>query len=549
MMPDPTASPESRVIALTRPVAGNDARWRGVLAAGADAVWEWEVDAGRIRCSASWAVVFGSAPGERALTLEEWEDRIHPEDRAATRAGMAAYLDEPGDAPYRIEHRLRCADGTYRWMLTRGGILTRASNGRPSRVVGTQTDVTPRHDVEAELERCRDQLTLAHADLERVSRLKDDFLANMSHELRTPLSGVLALAETLQEEILGTLNPEQKRAIGTILESGQHLAELIGDLLDLAKVESGNLPLALAVWEVRELCESSLRLIRQAALKRQVRLETQLPPPGCRFRVDRRRFKQILVNLLTNAVKFTPAGGRVGLRVETDPDAGRLRIEVWDTGTGIAPQDLPRVFERFFQAEGTFGHRRGGSGLGLSLVQGLVLLHGGRVAAASELGQGSRFTVELPWQQEREVPGDGNPERGTAGMHPPGGWRVLIVEDNAVIARALMVQLQHRGYRVEWTADGAAALATIRELRPEVVLLDVQMEGQNGLELTRAVRADPDPTVAGLPIVALTALAMPGDQERCLAAGMNAYLAKPVPFEALEATLADVYRGRTPAPT
>ena len=272
---------------------------------------------------------------------------------------------------------------------------------------------------------------------------------------------------------------------------------------------------------------------------------------------DAKRLKQMLVNLLSNAVKFTEAGGRVSLEVQTDAEAGVARFSVEDTGIGMHPEGMERLFQPFIQLDSSLNRQHEGTGLGLALVRRLAELHGGSVTVASEPGKGSRFTIALPYAppelmaaqqlasafpfvEERalhlEVAG---PEMAcvappSAAPRPANG-RILLVEDNEINIIAIGTYLQDRGYHVEVARNGREALASVGEARPDVVLMDIQMPEMEGLEATRQLRAQP--TYAALPIIALTALAMPGDRERCLAAGANEYLTKPVSLKGLVAII------------
>ncbi|NTU81709.1 MAG: PAS domain S-box protein, partial [Chloroflexales bacterium] len=240
-------------------------------------------------------------------------------------------------------------------------------------------------------------LSLANAELARAARLKDEFLASMSHELRTPLTGILGRAEALQEAIYGPVTAEQVAALHSIGESGQHLLELINDILDLSKIESGRLSLEYATLEVDLLGTMSIRMVAQIAQVKRIALTSRFDGLVQRLVADERRLKQILVNLLSNAVKFTPEGGQVGLEVQGNPEQQTVTFTVWDTGIGIVAEDLPKLFQPFVQLDSSLNRQYTGTGLGLALVGRLAQAHGGSVAVESTLGQGSRFSVTLPW--------------------------------------------------------------------------------------------------------------------------------------------------------
>ncbi|HHH39101.1 MAG TPA: response regulator [Sedimenticola sp.] len=385
------------------------------------------------------------------------------------------------------------------------------------------------------------ELHLANARLSRTAQAKDRFLATMSHELRTPLTSILGISEILGDQAYGPLNPQQLQASRTIHESATHLLALINDILDLAKVEAGRMELQLDQVAVGQLCEASLRLIQQPAREKGLHVTLEMADESAVITGDGRRLKQLLVNLLGNAVKFTPEGGAIGLEVRGERDAGRIRLTVRDSGIGIPPERIPHLFKPFVQLDSELSRRYRGTGLGLAIVQRIADLHGGSVSVESVPGQGSRFHVDLPWHGNPgddwppEAGSDGRPGgEDTTGAQPPDA-RLLLVEDNAQNAEMFATYLRHRGYRVTIAGDGAEAVVKAMELLPEMVLMDIQMPGMDGLEATRRIRRIPE--MQRRPIIALTALAMPGDRERCLEAGADAYLSKPVGMKELERTI------------
>jgi PAS domain S-box-containing protein len=397
-------------------------------------------------------------------------------------------------------------------------------------------DITERKRMQDALSRHRDALRQANADLARAARLKDEFLASMSHELRTPLNAVLGMAEVLQENLVGTLNDRQMACVRSIDESGRHLLALINDILDLSKIEAGKLELQIGHVDVRVVCEASLRMIRPAAHAKQQRLTFVCDTALTRVRADERRLKQMLVNLLGNAVKFTPEGGSVGLEAYADTDSGQVLFTVWDTGIGIAAKDQAALFHPFTQLDHGMTKQHAGTGLGLSLVRRLSELHGGSVSVESELGQGSRFTIVLPWEttlrpgRTTPVPPPSIRERRTSSLLPiptlEQGPTVLVVDDNEPSLRMLQEWLSMNKYRVLVARNGVDAVDVVAAEPVEAVLMDIQMPGMDGLSAIKAIRKEL--MRQALPIIAMTALAMPGDRERCLSAGANEYVSKPV---------------------
>ncbi|MCB1759991.1 MAG: response regulator [Gammaproteobacteria bacterium] len=380
------------------------------------------------------------------------------------------------------------------------------------------------------------ELHLVNLELARTARAKDEFLATMSHELRTPLTSILGISEMLVDQLYGPLQQQQIKVIDTIHESGNHLLTLINDILDVVKVEAGKMELAWDTVPVVQLCEASLRLIGQSAKRKKLQVTSELDPLCGTLQCDARRMKQLLVNLLGNAVKFTPEGGSIGLRVSTDNAKGQICFTVWDTGIGI-PEELQRkLFQPFVQLDSQLTRRYSGTGLGLALVYRMAELHGGRVSVESTPGEGSRFSVHLPWQTE-QVMQEAALEKSYQQAADPvrGRPRLLLADDNKINADMLARYLRSMGYEVTLAPDGVEVVASALADPPDIILMDIQLPNMDGLEATRRLRGHA--RLRNTPIIALTALAMPGDRERCLEAGVNDYLSKPVGLKELHQVL------------
>jgi len=596
-----------------------------------------------------------------------WKNALHPEDR-----------HRPHDAwDEATKHLHFIYENTYRFVHADGELVWASGKIAPMRdgetllgYVGTMENITQRVQTEATLRQRSEELSAANAALAKAAKLKDEFLASMSHELRTPLTGILALAEALQKQVYGPLTPKQLKSLHTIEESGRHLLDLITDILDLSKIEAGRFELQIGLNAADEICQASLRLVRQMAQAKKQSVSYSLSPMDLRVQTDPRRLKQMLVNLLSNAVKFTPEGGALGLQVEGDATHDQVRFSVWDKGIGIAADDMPRLFHAFVQLDSSLSRQYAGTGLGLTLVQRMAELHGGGITVESEVGHGSRFTITLPWHstsptidapekfalpalpqlvllvedslvtteqitrylQEmgvqsvsqalatglvdkaaelqpgvilldlylpdksgwdalHELKADPRTQKipvvitsvmedraralelgataylvkpvSLADLHstlsqiarpspmpPPTPWpaappvasrpatataSLLLAEDNETNISILSDYLESQGYQVTVARHGAEAVERALQAPPDLILMDIQMPGMDGLEATRRVRAEP--ALAQVPIIALTALAMPGDRERCLAAGANDYLMKPVSLDVLIKTI------------
>ncbi|GAB4434505.1 MAG: hypothetical protein Kow0031_16250 [Anaerolineae bacterium] len=380
------------------------------------------------------------------------------------------------------------------------------------------------------------ELSRANAQLSRAARLKDEFLASMSHELRTPLNAVLSMSEALQEEVYGQLNGKQQHALKNIETSGRHLLSLINDILDLSKIEAGKFDLQPDSVLVEQLCQASLLFVKQTAHKKGIKVSSSFDGRVKFITADERRLKQILVNLLSNAVKFTPEGGAIGLEVQGDDARQAVAFTVWDTGIGIPNDKLADLFQPFVQLDSKLSRRYAGTGLGLALVQRMVEMHGGSVAVESTPDEGSRFTVWLPWHAQPEPKTDDTPtQHPSLAATASSSGTILLVEDHEFNLNTLTDYLSMQGFTVITATNGKEAIERARESTPNLILMDIQMPEMDGLEAIRRLRADP--AFVALPIIALTALAMPGDRERCLAAGANDYISKPISLNGLTKTI------------
>jgi PAS domain S-box-containing protein len=391
------------------------------------------------------------------------------------------------------------------------------------------------------------ELSRANAELAKAARLKDEFLAGMSHELRTPLNSILGFAEILQNGVFGPLNERQLKFANNIEESGVHLLAVINDILDLSKVEAGKMELEIGPLSVEAVCEASLRMVKQLALKKQLQVAETIIDQVAEIQADERRVKQMLVNLLSNAVKFTPEGGQIGLEVRGDEAERVVHFTVWDTGIGIVPEDLKRLFQPFVQLDSRLARQYSGTGLGLSLVFRMAELHGGSVSVESQVNQGSRFTFSLPWP--KPVSGvssaaESSPEISLTGLAVSQNgqpYRILLADDNEDNIGLFQDYLEAIGFQVLVVRNGKEAIERTQEEQPDLILMDIQMPVMDGLEATRCLRSDA--ALASIPIITVTSLAMPGDRERCLEAGANDYLSKPIHLEKLVKMIKAQLRG------
>lgn len=384
-------------------------------------------------------------------------------------------------------------------------------------------------------------LTAANQELESAAKIKDDLLSTMGHELRTPLNAVLSLSRILQEQLGQVLTERQRESFRVIESSGQHLLELINDILDLSKLQAGKMLLRIESVDIEPLCTAAVDIVRQQAEQKQIHLSVQQDSRVHAIQADQLRIKQVLVNLLSNAVKFTPAGGAVGIEIASDAEQGQVHFTVRDTGIGIAAHDLPNLFKPFVQIENAQRPQQPGTGLGLALSQRLARQHGGDIFVESTPGVGSRFTLVLPWRIS-DAPAVNEAEEAPAQAPPLADRRrlVLLAEDNEANIFALTEYLEMYGVPVVVARTGPDALELARTENPGLVLMDINLPRLDGLEVIRRLRAIEG--YADLPIAVTTALS--GNSERLRDSGANHYLGKPIDLDKLDQLL-DLYFAKT----
>lgn len=394
-----------------------------------------------------------------------------------------------------------------------------------------EREVAVRRNAEQKLAEQVEDLEEARDRALAAIEAKSLFFANMNHELRTPLTGVIGMSTQLEREALGPLNEKQHEYLSHIVQSGDHLLSLINDLLDLARVESGEDELPLEPVSIGFALTDSITFVDELALSRQISLIAEIPDDLPLVIGDDRRLKQVFVNLLSNAIKFTQVGGSVEMVVTTQ--GSTIEVAVIDTGIGIAAEDMNRIFQPFEQARKTVPESKG-TGLGLALTKQLVELLGGSISVESELGVGSRFTVSLARSEIpalREAAGQsraiGPDERSDASN----SVRVLLAEDDKISQLFVFDALSAAGFEVAIADNGREAVDRAATFRPDAVLMDMRMPVMGGLEATRLLKASP--STQDIPVIALTAQAMPGDDEQCYEAGCDGYLTKPIDISEL----------------
>ncbi len=520
-------------------------------------IWDWDLDSNTVYFSPEWKRQLGYGDHELASSFQVWESLLHPEDHERSLATIEAYLSVRA-SEFELEHRLRHKDGSYRWILARGTII-KDEGALSSRMVGIHLDVTDRKMGE-------EMLRQAKEAAEAASRAKSQFLANMSHEIRTPMNGVLGMAELLLRCALGD---KERHLTESIHRSGTVLLALINDILDFSKIEAGKLQLETIPFEIRRTIQDAVDLAMPEAQKKHLKLSWHVASDIPAYLLgDPMRLRQIIVNLVGNAVKFT-AQGVIEVAVSVESHCGErhgLWFTIRDTGIGISPEAQAHIFAAFSQADGSTTRKYGGTGLGLAIVKQLVALMGGHVEIESAPGEGSTFRFSAYFKQCDSVQSlqpSSAEGRGTDAqllIHSAEGSeqvRILLVEDNPVNREVACGMLETLNLRIDTAENGREAVAAVESAEYALIFMDCQMPEMDGFTATQLIRereastAPPSPltvhrSVTHVPIVALTAHAMQGDREVCLAAGMDDYLTKPFTLSQLEQVLARWVFNRRP---
>ena len=572
-----------------------------VLQATGEGIWDWDLSTGLVRHNDRWVDILGMDPALVHGTVDEFSALLHPDDRELVMVELNACL--AGRKPYRSEHRMVRPDGEVIWVLDRGDVVERKSDGAPSRMVGSISDITQSKLAEQQLLDARKRTEALNDELTQTLQLmremakeataanqaKSEFLANMSHEIRTPLNGILGMTQLM---LYTPLAAEQQGFAKAIETSGESLLSIVNDILDFSKIEAGKLELEHVDFDLKQLLDELAGLVglhvREKKLALHQYLNADVPT---RLHGAHQRLRQVLLNLVANAVKFTHRGS-VTVQVSLVPDSGSrlcLRFEVQDTGIGIASESLGDLFQPFRQVDGAGTRQYGGTGLGLSISKRLVTLMYGHIGVNSRPNQGSTFWFEVPLQLAQSVvqapepitiisKSDSRPDLGSdmvsvqaseTPVEPPvvvrgavahgddvgparaapsvaskhAGLDVLLVEDNAINQALAKALLQRMGHAVTAVNHGKEALQVLATRTFDCVLMDCQMPVMDGFEATRQLRTglsgalQPD-----IRVIAMTANAMVGDRERCLECGMDDYVAKPIKVPLLKEALEKVQR-------
>jgi PAS domain S-box-containing protein len=508
-------------------------RLRNALGAAGMGTWHIDLQTGIATHDESLNRILGLDPVETAGSLRDpGFTRIHGDDQARVMRAIDEAIASRSE--YSIEYRVVRDDGEVRWLQDRGRVIP-DDNDNPRLATGAVMDVTARRQLEDHERALSEERAQLIHDLEQANRVKDEFLAMLSHELRTPLNAVLGWTRMLRR---GAIPPERTASIlDTIERNASAQMQIIEELLDLSSMTAGNLSLSIAPIDLRDLIGGAVETIRPAADAKSIGLHVSIDETVRALTGDAARLRQVLWNLLANAVKFMPAGGRIDVSAREGP--ADLEITVRDSGPGIDRSFLPHVFEPFRRAESISTRTVGGLGLGLTIVRHIVEAHGGTVSAGSDgPGSGSVFVVRIPTARAARY------DHGS--QTALWGRRVLAVDDDTSTQELVATMLLMYGVSVRTAGRASDAIQILSEWRPDVLLTDIAMPGEDGYALIRRVRSLPS-SVGEIPAVALTAFTDPKSVQDAFAAGFDAHLGKPLEPHVLADALTKVLRVRRSA--
>ncbi|MGF2036460.1 MAG: hybrid sensor histidine kinase/response regulator [Nostoc sp. CmiVER01] len=535
----------AQLVAVNAELRQSEERLRSLSTCSPVGIFEIDTEGGCRYTNPRYQIICGLKAAESLQ--KKWLESVHPEDRERAIATWSNYIREGRD--YSEEFRFQTAHGIVRWVQVRSSPML-SGQGELLGYVGTLEDITERKQAEeVRAQVIREQT--ARAEAEAANRMKDEFLAVLSHELRTPLTSMLGWSKILRSKKLD--EKATSRALEAIERNAISQMQLIEDILDVSRIIRGQLRLNVSAVNLLTVTEAALEAVRPLAEPKEIKLNTVLDTSVGSVYGDPARLQQVVWNLLTNAIKFTPKGGRVDVNLsviycqEQETTYKYAQIQVIDTGIGISSEFLPNVFERFRQADSTTTRSHNGLGLGLAIVRHLVELHKGKIFAESPgTGEGATFTVRLPLLQDnrasrvsREATGESS---SSVASTPLAGLRVLVVDDEADTRNFLSFMFEEYGAFATAVASVDEALAVVEQAKPDILISDIGMSEQDGYTLIRKLRSLEPEKGGRIPAIALTAYTREEDRLEALSAGFQQHLSKPIDPTKLIAMVADVLK-------
>lgn len=491
-----------------------------------DGIFDWDLTTGQLYWSDEYKAMLGYTPDQLETSIDQFKKMLHPDDQAHLWEAYELYI---GGSTSEFDHifRMKHRSGRWIWISARGKAVF--EDGKPVRFLGAHSDIT--HLKEAEF-----RLAEEKQKAEKANRAKTEFLAHMSHEIRTPLTAITGIAEILQRQ-LATLSERQQQLVNTLFSSTTSLRDLINDILDFSKIESGEIDLKEQEVSLREVFDHVISMMSVPASQKGLKFNFTFDEVADDVIIcDEVRFRQILVNLIGNAIKFTEHGS-VNVRATKHQTAlgTCLRVDVTDTGIGIDPKDFDMIFERFKQVDQSVSRKYGGTGLGLAISQNLAQRMNGAITLESEQGKGSTFTLIIPMnlvtalQSQEEIEKASQKLADSIKMRIDGSKKILMAEDYEGNIVVLSYILEELGCEYDVAHTGAEAVKLWERNHYDLILMDIQMPEMDGFAATATIRQmEKDRKISPTPIVGMTAHALVGDKDKCIAAGMDAYLPKPI---------------------
>lgn len=518
---------------LTKKLQEYEERWRYALEGGRFGTWDMDIRSKKIIYYNKWSETIGYSDDEIGNSMDEWNSLIHCDDLPEVLNKFNKHFE---GEEFIAEYRIKCKNGEYKWLRTKGRVCRWTDDGKPLRMVGTNEDITDKKIIEQELKEKYKQLEQLKQQAEDANKAKSLFLANMSHEIRTPLNGILGAIQLLRAT---NINAEQSKYTKVMEESADTLVAIINDILDISKIEAGKVELKNEPFNLKETINNLYNNLLIAGNSKGLEIGYYLDPK-IDFEVigDEVKLKQILSNLFSNAVKFTD-DGYVSFRanlISLDDDIEKIEFRVKDSGIGIKDSYKEKIFENFSQGDLSANKKYMGTGLGLGISKQLALLMDGDICFDSTVGQGSTFYFNCEFRRSDKGIDINKKKSDFWGKSGFGeieqGKVVLCVEDNLINQEVMESIIKRKGYKYIAAYNGEEALNILKANKVDLVLMDIQMPGLNGFETTRIIRSGEE-SIRNIPIIAMTAYAMFEDKDKCIQAGMNDYIAKPFDMEKL----------------